>query len=645
MSELRKRGRPRTRNVPADEIARRELELTRTVPLLAIDRVAEQRQFAERDLLELHNLEEKAALGRESFWFFLTQILFPETWHLHYTEAFHKPLCRAIEQMKPGDDLWFFLPRMHRKSYILTIAQSLWRIVRDPNIRILLVGAREETVSPFAELIISAFLPGSAGFEEFQRVYPEFVIQRRSRRLRTMSFIHPKRTASLADPTFRASFLGVTGAGWRCDLLLLDDCVERQRVTSPEMSMKTLGQMLDLMPLKDVTNRTYNMLCGAGTRWAYHDPYGRIMGEDRDVSPAHLDAMQRVRQLTNTRVFIRHALELPGTTCQTCSPHIVEKYPHGEPSMSADAVPVAEPIHTRESVLREFERYMVSPELGESMFWHQWMNICVAPGDRKIQEDWFVQVHIPVWPVARRRIICLDDASKDFQQIGKGDYCVALFGEFDEEGRLLIVNGIRGNTWTKDQFQRKITSWCQTTGWWPHLLVKEKVGADAFLIDLQREFASFDRPCAVEAIIRGGVNAEKKHDLIMSNLQAPLERVGEVVFGSTCSKEIIGRCQYELVNLRQVRHDDTADALSLFMSEKVRVRARRQPLTQGSGWTRVDLSNYGVHRALPQAAAPRPAFTVEQAAERVGTKTGETMIMWTRPFAPAPPAWWNDDGA
>lgn len=605
-------------------------------PPLAITTAQQQDLTRQARALTAYIIEQKRALALADFWFFLTQVLFPNTWQNHYTVDFHRPLCEAIQNTAPGEDLWFFLPRMHRKSYILTIAQSLWRIVRDPNIRILVVGAREETSAPFARLVTAAFVPGTAGFEEFHRIFPDFVIQKRTNHMRATSLVHPLRTVALADPTFRATYLGVTGAGWRTDILIADDCVERQKVTSPEISIKTTTQLLDLYPLID-RNPTYRMFFGAGTRWAYHDPYGRVIGDDRDIPPEHLEQITRIRQRSSVRVFVRHALELPDTSCTACPPHIVAAYPHGEPSLAAGAKAVCTPIHTRDSILAELDRYLIDPNRGESMFWHQWMNICRAPSDQRIQESWFVQAPFPLWPASRRRILCLDDASKDMQQPGVGDYSVALFGEYDDEGRLLLVHGLRSNTWTRDQFIRQIIAWCNATSWWPHLIVKEKCGTDPFLVDIQRAFTAVARACTTTAITRSSPNAMRKHDLILSNVQAPLERHGEVLFSSIFPSALFARVRYELCNLGQVRNDDMADTLALFFESGVRVTSPRRAITSPTPWRRLDLSNYG-HApppAPPRNPAANPLYTIEDAARDVGTALNEPISVWHRAFAPA----------
>lgn len=549
----------------------------------------------ERDLLNSAIIEEKREMGRESFWLFLTEILFPEIWKEHYSVAFHKPICDDIQNLKTGQDIWLILGRESRKSFIANISRSLWRIICDPNIRLLLVGAREATVKPFSKLIRNAFVAGTPGFEHFQAVYEDFVYKEGegSRFLKSvLEFECRLRTVALPDPTFRASYLGVTGAGWRCDELCIDDPIERRNVTSPEMSQKALGSIMDLFPLIH-TKSKYRHIIGCGTRYVYHDPIGKIIGERVEENEKIDETIQRLEK-QNTKVIVRHAFEDPDTPCTHCPPHIVAMYPHGNPDMEK-GVPVMAPIHTRESLMITYERYMTDPALGEAQFWHQYMNVCKAPKDQKIKDEWFLTLHIPAWPVAKRKVLCIDGAEKDFQRLGIGDYMVALMGEFDENGRLCIVHGFRTNNMTRDEFQRQIISWCKGVNWWPSYVVKEKFGSDSFLTDMAKQFLAQSRPVFCHAETRAGGKEQisvKKYDWIIASLQAPMER-GEVVWGSSCPHAIIERAKYETTNLGQTAYDDVADTLALFFAPKVRVMRSDRGPSAGFSWMPPGMETYG----------------------------------------------------
>lgn len=555
----------------------------------------------ERELLTRAIQEERRDMARQNFWYFLTKILFPHTWEEHYSVDFHKPLCERIQNLERGKDLWLIIPREHRKSFIITIAHTLWLIIRDPNIRILLVGAREETVKPFARLIRSAFVEGTPGFETFQQVFDDFIYKEGEggRFLKqSFQFECKLKTRTTPDPTFRATYLGVTGAGWRCDVLKYDDAVERRNVSSPEMSAKTLSNIMDLLPLVDTTSK-YRNITGAGTRWAYHDPYGKIIGEREEEGEALSDVVERLES-RGSQVIVRHALEDPNTPCTHCPEHIMKIYPHGNPDMEKGE-PISAPIHTRETLYSQYERYLSDPNLGEAMWWHQYMNVCMAPSLQKIKEEWFFEIHQPTFSSAKRRVLALDGAEKDFQRVGIGDYMVALFGEFDDNGRLCVVHGLRSNKDTKDQFIRKIISWCMGVNWWPTYIVKEKFGNDSFLTDIRTAFLAQSRPVFCHAETRGGAREAgnlKKFDWIISCLQGPMER-GQVVWGSRCPRAIIERAKYETTNLGQVAHDDVADTLALFFVTAVRVKSVDKGPGKAFRWQPPSMGNYNTDGTRP----------------------------------------------
>lgn len=547
--------------------------------------------------------EEERELARANFWYFITHVLFPDTWEQNYTEEFHKPIADEIQSLAQGEDIWIFLQREARKSFLFDLAANAWRIVRDPNIRLLLIGARKETVIPFARMMRSIFDEGTPGYEKFRETFPEFIFHGRGAALKqAFQFTVPNRTSSLPDPTFRAAYLGVTGAGWRCDVLTFDDAVERRAVFTPEGSLKALGQMLDLLPLVSKTS-AYQNIIGLGTRWAYHDPYGRIIGENEDMEGAE-EAWERFKS-RRTRIIIRHAIEDPTTLCTHCPAHITLAYPHGNPvpPEGGEGEVTLAPIHSREGLLDTLNRYRTDQTKGESLWWHQYQNVCLAPANQKFKEEWFTLViDRPTWPVPKKRVLAIDSADKDFQKKGLGDYMVAHFGDWDDIGRLCLKHTLRSNKWTREQFIQRILAYCQGTGWWPNLIIKEKFGEDNFLSEIGKVFREAYHPAHLHAVTRPAYagTVMKKLDWIVEVLQSPMEK-GLVVFGSAYPSELRARLSYEGTSLGQASHEDALDALSLFFSPGVRPNVLNRPLAMGGAWSPPPLQLYEPDHQQAQA--------------------------------------------
>ena len=504
-------------------------------------------------------------------------------------------------------------------SHTRHLAHSLWAIIRDPNVRYLSVGAREETVGPFARWIRDAFILGSnPAYSKFQELFPEFMLEPTGRNLRqAFQFTVPNRTLALADPTFRATYLGVTGAGWRADIINMDDVVERRNVSTPEMAQKTLVRMMDFFPLLDDTGLYANII-GSGTRWNYYDPYAYIIGETTDEAGAE-EALALLRS-RKVHVSVRHALEDPNRLCEICPKHIVLDSPHGHPSVE-DGESIDSPVHSKQQVLDELESYRVNPQEGESQFWHQLMNVCLAPSSQQFQKEWFITLAEPTWRDVRRRVLSIDSADKNFQRPGVGDWMVALMGDWNERGKLVLRFGLRSNKWTREEFIRRILAWCLGAKWWPHLAAKEKFGTDNFLTQLCDAFISQGQP--VRPVTIGRPQGLQKNDWIVDSLQAPLER-SEVVLGSAFPPDLAARLILECVSLGQIANEDVADCLSCQMVPGVRVAAvDRLPGTQRQQWQPPALDLYETGLSGPAPATPAALSSVqpkvspfEQAVER-----------------------------
>ncbi len=569
MAKRAARQRDETTNAVADEgkklaadYTRKDAQQRRRTPAArTFDRQALEE---EATILERAYYQELRERAMKSFAFFVEHVLWPEASKEHYTD-FHWDLCRYLEGLKPGSNLMVQLPRESRKTYIGSVAFSIYMILKDPNIRIMFVGAREDTCKKFANLVRKAFREGSPGFELFQQVFPDFVIRKGDRALsQVYQFTHPNRTQTLTDPTLYSTYLAVGGSGSRCDIMIMDDPIDSRMVQNPDQSIKQFKFMTELFPLVPISEAAskYRLRIIYCTPKAYHDPYHILknggLEEDAAVTP----------QFT---VITRHAMEDPNKRCELCPAHIVDAFPHGHPSMDADvARTILDPVVQPKDVFKRYDEYLANPSLGEQLFWQDYMCLTRSPEDLKIKGEWIEQQEMGLFSLIRRRIIVLDDASKDFQQVGRGDYSVALFGEFNEEGRLMLLHGLRSNRWTKDEFIRSIVGYCEAAGWWPQLVVKEKVTVDPFLSDIRRKFAEAAHPVRAVPIPRNSITS--KNDWILAAVQGPLER-NDCFFRHTIPKEIFDRLRYELINLGQVAHDDVADAFALFFAPEVRIQA------------------------------------------------------------------------
>ena len=567
----------------------------------AIVTMKDQELKREKELLEAMLLKEERELALKDFWFFLTHVLFPAVWEENYTQSFHQPICNILQALGKGENFMFLLPREHRKSYIITIAWSIWLILRDPNIRIQFIGVKQSTCEKFCSLIRDAFLPENKEFAHFQSVFPDFVIAETTKKMEKMAWTHHKREVVLADPTVFSTYLANPSTGGRCDVQIWDDAFDRKNLSNPDMAAKTIEKMIDLFPILGLTSKYRNRVV-VGTRWTYFDPYGMMMGEklDEGDTPEGLEDIS----LPPFRAMIRHAKELPDKLCEHCPKHVVAEFPHGHPDWH-DGKPIFEPIVDDDLLQQRYKEYLMDPNKGESLFFHQYMNVTMAPGDQKFRPEWFIDFDKPSWPVPKRKALVIDSADKDFQREGRGDWMVALMGDFDDYGRLCVRYGLRSNRWTREEFIRRIVTWCEATGWFPNLVAKEKFSNDTFLTDIRRTFLNINQPVYVLPISRPTHKGQimKKYDWITETLQAPMERA-EIIWGSQCPNDIRKRAEYELTSLGHVAHDDVADSLSIFFAPGIRLEQPTRHTRPMGDWMPPDLGLYVAGQNQPQQANP-----------------------------------------
>ena len=584
-----------------------------SVPALEANTRIKRRRL---ELLETYARRELRRLCLEDdngFWIFLREVLYssPEQ-RPHYIDNFHGEIAHELQHLGRGENFLLCIPRESRKT-MLVIAYCAWLIVRDPDIRIKIVSNRQQRAIALSRLLREIFYVGSVKYPRFKEVFPDFLITPgRGETFQAQEFIHPKRRAAYLDATVYATFTGSTGAGGRCDVMIIDDGWDNSTLTNPDQGVKVFQNVIDLIPLIEGSSLgRYKNLIITTTPWRYYDPTAIFLG----LSSEKLDdTVENVVRSLPFKAMVRHAMEDPTVPCDVCPKSVTDRYPHGAPTFGAP--PVLAPIFDLDTLMQRYNFYMTKPELGEQSFWLQYMCVYRSQSQDKFQPEWFVRIDKPCWADYKRRVLVVDDASKDFQQIGRGDYSVAKFGEFDADGRLLKVHALRSNKWTREQFINEIIAWCQATRWWPQFAVKEKVGVDNFLVDLQRAFNQWGHPVVTVPARRAGLG--RKYDYIVGTLQGPYER-REILTGSNYPLALFERDQYELMNLGSVSHDDMADADCLFFVEGVRI-ARAQDLVprSASEWTPpTDLNLYDPRRPTQPTWVPSEAASLlEQVAQR-----------------------------
>lgn len=520
-------------------------------------RVSEARRAADELRVQAAQLaaDEHALLrdlARRDLWTFATEVLWPDVAAKHYYEPLHKPICEWVRDGTKGCRRLLLIPRNHRKTMLVTVAHSIWRIVRDPNVRIILVSALDDTAQHFTQIIKRQFQYN----ENFLRIFPEFRVQRDGQFGRTYDFTHPKREDyNLIDPTFRSFYLGAPVAGRRCDILIADDPIEKRHVTTPEQADKSLKDFNDLLPIVDVSG-DYDQIYVVGTRWAFNDIYGAMLGEDRGD-----EVDVKLAAATPFKPIVRHCLEDAD----------------GKPDFDK-GTPILPSIFSRSSLLDKLNEYRMDPKRGEEDWWKQYMNVCISPSGRKFEEKWF-ETWIPTLSngIVFSTILC-DSASKDEQILTRGDYTVALVIHYDSFGHIYLTDGFRSNKMKGADLIKELLTLSQRSqtnhGISVTNFAKEKVGEDTFFGWVRAEFNRARMPLTVFPLgLRG---QGKKYVRIIEAVQHPA-MARQIHFVQGFPKEIHAALIDEATHLGQWSHDDTIDCLSLAFHPDIRVKPQEAP--------------------------------------------------------------------
>ena len=171
-----------------------------------------------------------------------------------------------------GNRIHIELPRGHLKSHIITKGWSLQQILRNPNVRILIVNATEENAVKFTRSIERYIGKGSL----LEKIYGRF----ESGVWNQNEFIINQRTEILDAPTLMAAGLQKTLTSQHYDVIIADDLVEPDNSRTKEQREKVHDFYLSLFDLLEPNGK----LVVIGTRYHQDDLYARILDENSQHS-------------------------------------------------------------------------------------------------------------------------------------------------------------------------------------------------------------------------------------------------------------------------------------------------------------------------------------------------------------------------
>ncbi len=180
----------------------------------------------------------------------------------------HQPLCSLLEDETVKKKL-ILLPRGTFKSTIATINYPIWRLIRNPNLRILLDGETFGNTCKFLTAIKGIFEGATDDAKWFRKLYGNYVSKDK---WKEDEIIISKRQKNFKEPTISCGSVDVVKVGNHYDIIVMDDLHSEQNTQTKEQIDKVINHFKLSFSLLEPGG----MIICIGTRWHYLDLYGHI---------------------------------------------------------------------------------------------------------------------------------------------------------------------------------------------------------------------------------------------------------------------------------------------------------------------------------------------------------------------------------
>lgn len=177
----------------------------------------------------------------------------------------HLSIARHLR--KPSKFKLFLLPRDHLKSSIITKAGATMRMLKNPDIRILIANNTWDNARKFLSSIQGHLVQGS--------VLTQFFGRFDGGRWNQDEVTIKQRKVILDAPTIATTGLEKEQTSQHYDLIIADDLVARENVGTPEQRAKVKDYINSLMALLEPQGELWVV----GTRWSQDDAYGELIEE------------------------------------------------------------------------------------------------------------------------------------------------------------------------------------------------------------------------------------------------------------------------------------------------------------------------------------------------------------------------------
>jgi hypothetical protein len=240
------------------------------------------------------------AYGLKDLYFFASEILGynhtrpspdPANPSVDMEPGLHGEMAKIVVD-SPKKKRLFLVPRGHMKSTVLTVADTIRRVCKNPNLRILLLSA----TGPTAESFLAEIKQHFDSNQLFRSLFPDRLPGKNDTWNQDAVQVGG-RTIAAGVNTIEARGIDGNIVGRHYDYCKADDLVTKDNITTPEQRNKLIESFKALESVME-PYATWDVI---GTRWHFYELYGWLIEQN--------DEADKVGVEPPYRVYIRKAIE------------------------------------------------------------------------------------------------------------------------------------------------------------------------------------------------------------------------------------------------------------------------------------------------------------------------------------------------
>jgi len=192
-------------------------------------------------------------------------------------DGLHDDIARYLDNS--GPEKLILVPRGHLKSSVVTVGYTIQRLLRNPDLRILITNATWNMSRKFLRQIADYLTFNS----DLPSIYGDFRVAERTW-TRDEITIGQRTLPTVKEASVSTAGLETALTGGHYDLIIHDDLVDENNINTKEQIEKVITFYRNSRPLLDPGGEMIII----GTRWAEDDLYGMIIKELAGSINGHL---------------------------------------------------------------------------------------------------------------------------------------------------------------------------------------------------------------------------------------------------------------------------------------------------------------------------------------------------------------------